>query len=104
MSLDDLRRAAELARAIQFDIDELTAPAAVRADLRVGPSRIRLRITAATEAEAEQARRLIQQLLAVLNCRMRTPRAGSNPKYAERWISYGDLELPAGRPRRRRPS
>ena len=102
MSIEDLRRVAELARAIQFDVDELTRP--VPADTEVGPRRIRLRISAPTEAEAEQARGLIQQLLAVLNCRMRTPRAGSNPKYAERWISYGDLELPAGRPRRRRAS
>ena len=100
MSIEDLRRVAELARAIQFDVDELTRP--VPADTEVGPRRIRLRISAPTEAEAEQARVLIQQLLAVLNCRMRTPRAGSNPNYAERWMSYGEFELPARAPARKR--
>ena len=100
MSIEDLRRVAELARAIQFDIDAITKP--VPSDTEIGPLRIRLRITAATQAEAEQARVLIQQLLAVLKCRMRTPRAGSNPKYAERWMSYGDFELPTARPRKRR--
>ena len=99
-SIDDLRDVAELARAIQFDIDAITKP--VTADTEVGPRRIKLRITASTEAEAEQARVLIQQLLAVLNCRMRTPRAGSNPNYAERWMSYGEFELPARAPARKR--
>ncbi|KPV48697.1 hypothetical protein SE17_36675, partial [Kouleothrix aurantiaca] len=100
----DLHRAAELARAIQFDIDEITKP--VPADTEIRPRRIRLRITAATEAEAEQARRLIEQLLATLNCQMQPARAGANPRYATapRWMSYGDFELPAGRLRRRRAS
>ena len=110
MSIEDLRRVAELARAIQFDIDEIQQRDVMThtGELHspTGPSRIRLRISAPTEAEAEQARVLIQQLLATLNCQMQPARAGANPRYATapRWLCYGSIELPAARPRRRRPS
>jgi hypothetical protein len=104
----DPQRVAELARAIQFDIDELqrrdAAPRTSELHSPAGPSRIRLRISAATEAEAEQARRLIEQLLATLNCQMQPARAGANPRYvtAPRWLCYGSIELPALPARKRR--
>lgn len=102
--IDDLHQFVEVARAIQFDIDQLTKPARRSPrKLRGGPI-VKLRITADSEAEAEQARQLIEQLLASLNCRMQRPRAGSNPKYADaqKWISYGDIELPASKRKRKR--
>jgi len=58
---------------------------------------VKIRITAHSEADAEQARALIEELLSSVQCRMQTPHQGSNPKYADdpKWMSYGDFVLPA---------
>ncbi len=58
---------------------------------------IKIRITADNEADAEQARALIEQALAGAQCRLQSPRQGNNPKYADapKWMSYGDFVLPA---------
>lgn len=57
---------------------------------------VKIRITADSEADAEAARTLIEEALAAAQCRMQTPRQGSNPKYADdpKWMSYGDFVLP----------
>ena len=64
---------------------------------RRGGTVIKLRITADTAADAEQARVLLEQLLASLHCHMRPPRAGANPHCASPpiWLSYGAFVLPA---------
>lgn len=62
---------------------------------------VKLRITADSEEDAEAARELIEGLLSDAQCRMQTPRQGSNPKYADdpKWMSYGDFVLPERRQR-----
>lgn len=65
---------------------------------------VKIRITADSEADADAARALIEDALAGAQCRMQTPRQGSNPKYADdpKWMSYGDFVLPERRARKGR--
>lgn len=69
------------------------APRTKRRRAKGAASRVvKLRICAATEEACEQARRLLEH---AIGCRMGQPRAGKNPRYADRqkWFSYGEWEV-----------
>jgi hypothetical protein len=56
-----------------------------------------LRIKATSEEDAAAAVVFLQDIFGGA-VRLRKPRAGTNPKYADRqaWMSYGTLDLPEG--------
>lgn len=89
--------ALDTAKAIQRDVDLILAPTTTRRPPRQldGKRVVKIRITADCEADAEEARAIIEHVLATHQARMQTPREGSNPKYidAQKWMSYGDFTL-----------
>jgi hypothetical protein len=65
---------------------------------------IKLRLCADNEADAQKARDIVEAALAKYGCRLATPRAGRNPKYADaqKVFSYGELVINAPAPKRKR--
>lgn len=96
--LNALSQFVRTGQAMQRDVDLILAPTKTRRQPRQldGKRVVKIRIVADCEEDADQARALVEQLLARLECRMQAPREGQNPKYADeqKWMSYGDFVLP----------